>query len=132
MTLLFIFSELIHIAQHRNFAIPFALHQHGSNNNRTLEGVGQEGVNAEENQQVVGENSFLLMDTGGHYVFGTPNRCLDAAILVLVEAVGDKYEYIDWWLYELGDKVIELADGSQTWDLTTPEALYDYIVNVCN
>jgi hypothetical protein len=32
----------------------------------------------------------------------------------------------------LGDKVIELADGSQTWDLTTPEALYDYIVNVCN
>ena len=43
-----------------------------------------------------------------------------------------KYEYIDWWLYELGDKVIELADGSQTWDLTTPEALYDYIVNVCN
>ena len=63
---------------------------------------------------------------------GKPNRCLDAAILVLVEAVGDKYEYIDWWLYELGDKVIELADGSQTWDLTTPEALYDYIVNVCN
>ena len=72
----------------------------------------------------------LQMVGNGHYVFGTPNRCLDAAILVLVEAVRDKYEYIDWWLFELGDKIIESADGSQTWDLSTPEALYDYIVEV--
>ena len=86
-----------------------------------------------EQEEVDRQFSEALQTVGnGHYVFGTPNRCLDAAILVLVEAVGDKYEYIDWWLYELGDKVIELADGSQTWDLTTPEALYDYIVNVCN
>ena len=86
-----------------------------------------------EQEEVDRQFSEALQTVGnGHYVFGTPNRCQDAAILVLVEAVGDKYEYIDWWLYELGDKVIELADGSQTWDLTTPEALYDYIVNVCN
>ena len=74
----------------------------------------------------------LQMVGNGHYVFGTPNRCLDAAILVLVEAVRDKYEYIDWWLFELGDKIIESADGSQTCDLSTPEALYDYIVEVCS
>lgn len=75
----------------------------------------------------------LQMVGNGHYVFGTPNRCLDAALLVLVEAVGDKYEYIDWWLFELfNDYKINSADGSQSWDLTTPEALYDYIVNVCN
>lgn len=72
----------------------------------------------------------LQMVGNGHYVFGTPNRCLDAALLVLKQAVGDKYEYIDWWLFELGDKTIALADGSQSWDLTTPEALYDYIVEV--
>ena len=66
----------------------------------------------------------------GRFVFGTPNYYLDAALLVLKEAVGDKYEYIDWWLFELGDKTIALADGSQSWDLTTPEALYDYIVEV--
>ena len=72
----------------------------------------------------------LQMVGNGHYVFGTPNRYLDAALLVLKEAVGDKYEYIDWWLFELGDKAIALADGSQSWDLTTPEALYDYIVEV--
>ena len=78
-----------------------------------------------EQEEVDRQFSEALQTVGnGHYVFGTPNRCLDAAILVLVEAVGDKYE--------LGDKIIELADGSQTWDLTTPEALYDYIVNVCN
>ena len=75
----------------------------------------------------------LQMVGNGHYVFGTPNRCLEAALLVLVEAVGDKYEYIDWWLFELfNDYKITSADGSQSWDLTTPEALYDYIVNVCN
>ena len=86
-----------------------------------------------EQEEVDRQFSEALQTVGnGHYVFGTPNRCLDAAILVLVEAVGDKYEYIDWWLFEHGEKTIELADGSQSWDLTTPEALYDYIVNVCN
>lgn len=74
----------------------------------------------------------LQMVGNGHYVFGTPDRCLDAALLILVEAVGDKHEYIYWWLFELGDKVISLADGSQSWDLTTPEALYDYIVDVAD
>lgn len=86
-----------------------------------------------EQEEVDRQFSEALQTVGnGHYVFGTPSRYLDAAILVLVEAVGDKYEYIDWWLFELGDKVISMADGSQSWDLSTPEALYDYIVDVCN
>lgn len=86
-----------------------------------------------EQEEVNRKFSQALQAVGnGHYVFGTPNHYLDAALLVLVEAVEDKYEYIDWWLFELGDKTISLADGSQSWDLTTPEALYDYIVNVCN
>lgn len=86
-----------------------------------------------EQEKVNRQFSEALQTVGnGHYVFGTSNRYLDAALLVLVEAVGDKYEYIDWWLFELDDKTISLADGSQSWELTTPEALYDYIVNVCN
>ena len=36
----------------------------------------------------------------GHYVFGVNNKFYDAAMLVLKEAVNDKYDYISWWLYE--------------------------------
>ena len=48
-------------------------------------------------------------------------------------AMSDKYEYIEWWLFDTGrEKTVRLNDGSKTWDLATPEALYDYIVNECS
>lgn len=64
----------------------------------------------------------------GHYVFGTDNRYYKALLLMLKEELNDKYEYIEWWLYDAGDYVVENADGSQKWDLTEPGALYDYLV----
>jgi len=64
----------------------------------------------------------------GHFVFGTENKYREALILVLKAAVNDRYDYIDWWLYE-GAPGYEVwsADESEKWVLETPEALYDYI-----
>lgn len=86
----------------------------------------QEGINE--------EFSKALSKVGdGHFVFGENNRYLWALRLALKESLGDKYDYIDWWLYELSDdRTVWTSDRSKSWDLTTPEALYDYIVNECN
>lgn len=79
----------------------------------------------EINDQV--EKALQLVGDG-HYVFGTDNRYYRALLLVLKEELNDKYEYIEWWLYEAEDYVVENADGSQKWDLKEPGALYDYLV----
>lgn len=56
----------------------------------------------------------------------------DAAMLVLKEAVNDKYDYISWWLYEgEPDYKVWSSDNTEEWNLTEPEALYDFIVNEC-
>ena len=87
----------------------------------------------QEQDAINDEFAKALQTVGdGHYVFGVKNRYLSAAVLVLKEAVGDKYDYIDWWLFEpASDRTIWTSDESQSWDLTTPEALYDYITQEC-
>ena len=68
----------------------------------------------------------------GPFVFGYPNKYYDALLLVLKEGVGDKYDYIEWWLCEGSpDYKVSTADGTKTWVLKEPEALYDFIVNEC-
>ena len=75
----------------------------------------------------------LQLVGNGHYVFGTPNKYYDALLEVLKETVGDKYDYISWWLYEgAPDYKIWSTDESQEWDLKEPEALDDYITTECN
>lgn len=73
----------------------------------------------------------LEMVGDGHFVFGVKNQYLTAALLVLKEAVGDKFDYIDWWLYDTADYMIWSGDNTQSWNLREPEALYDYILNEC-
>ena len=88
--------------------------------------VEQEEINRRfaEARQLVGN---------GHYVFGNPNKYYDALLEVLKETVGDRYDYISWWLYEgAPDYKIWSTDESQEWDLKEPEALYDYITTECN
>ena len=52
---------------------------------------------------------------------------------VLNGTVGDRYDYISWWLYEgAPDYKIWSTDESQEWELKEPEALYDYITTECN
>ena len=55
----------------------------------------------------------------GHYVFGVNNKFYDAAMLVLKEAVNDKYDYISWWLYEgEPDYKVWSSDNTEEWNLT--------------
>lgn len=66
----------------------------------------------------------------GYFVFGTENKFFEALMLVLKEAVNDRYDYISWWLYEgAPDYKIWTEDGSKEWVLKEPGALYDYIVS---
>ena len=72
----------------------------------------------------------LQMVGNGHYVFGTPNKYYDALMEVLKETVGDKYDYISWWLYEGGpDYEVWSADQSHKWCLKELEDLYDFIIS---
>lgn len=74
----------------------------------------------------------LQMVGNGHYVFVTPNKYYDALLEVLRETVGDKYDYISWWLYEGSpDYEVWSGDEKQKWCLKEPEALYDYIRSEC-
>lgn len=69
---------------------------------------------------------------GSYIIYGVDNRCLTALRLILKEALDDKYDYIEWWLYDAKDDFkVTTVDGKQSWDLKEPEALYDYIVNEC-
>ena len=68
----------------------------------------------------------------GHFVFGTENRYYEALLLVLKEALPDKYDYISWWLYEATpDYRVWAEDGKKEWNLKEPAALYDFIINEC-
>ena len=71
----------------------------------------------------------LQMVGNGHFVFGTPNKFYDALLEVLKETVGDRYDYISWWLYE-GEPDYEVwtENETKTWCLKEPEALYDFSI----
>ena len=86
-----------------------------------------------QEQEKINEQFTKALDLvgNGHFVFGTENRYLEALLLVLKEAMNDKYDYIDWWLYDTSDYMIWSGDEKQEWYLKEPEALYDFIVNEC-
>lgn len=67
----------------------------------------------------------------GHFVVGTENRYFRALFLVLKEIFPDKDDYISWWLYEDVEKIVydSLDTDTETWNLTEPEALYDFLTN---
>lgn len=68
----------------------------------------------------------------GHFAFSGGAQYYEALMLVLKEAVGDKYDYISWWLYEgAPDYLIWSGDEKQEWCLKEPGDLYDFIQNEC-
>ena len=68
----------------------------------------------------------------GHYVFGVKNKCHAALLMVLQEAVNDRFNNIDWWLYEgAPDYMVWSGDEKKEWCLKEPEALYGYIREEC-
>ena len=69
----------------------------------------------------------------GHFIFGVKNKYFEALMLVLKEAMNDKYEYIDWWLHEATpDYKVWTEDMKKEWCLKEPEALYDFIRDECH
>ena len=68
----------------------------------------------------------------GHFVFGTENKYREALLMVLKEAVNDRFDYIGWWLYEgAPNYMIWSEDETKEWCLKEPEDLYDYIRTEC-
>ena len=84
----------------------------------------------EQNEIDLEFSKALDLVGNGHFAYGTGNKYLEALLLVLKEAVNDKYDYIEWWLYE-GEPDYEVwsDDESKRWILKEPEALYDFIAN---
>lgn len=62
----------------------------------------------------------------GHFVYGVKNKLHQATMLLLKEDCNDRYDYIDWWLYESTDHVV--SDDTKEWHLDTPDDLYDFLV----
>ena len=60
------------------------------------------------------------------FFFGAHDRNSKAIRILLKEIFHDKYDYLDWWLYEQVEKVIYWEDRS--FDVSTPEAFYDYMI----
>ena len=82
-----------------------------------------------QEQQATDERfSQMLQEMGnGHFVFGAENKYCKALLKVLAETMDDRYEYIEWWLYETSDYVVSMQDHSKEWNLEKPEDLYDYL-----
>ena len=60
------------------------------------------------------------------FFFGAHDRNNKAVRMLLKEIFHDKFDYLDWWLYEQVEKKIYWEDRS--FDVSTPEAFYDYMV----
>ena len=86
-----------------------------------------------EQESIDDEFGRALQKVGnGHFAYGTENKYRKALLMVLKDAINDQYDYIDWWLYEgAPDYKIWNEDESIEWDLTEPEALYDFITIEC-
>ena len=86
-----------------------------------------------EQESIDDEFGRALQKVGnGHFAYGTENKYRKALLMVLKDAINDQYDYIDWWLYEgVPDYKIWNEDESIEWDLTEPEALYDFITTEC-
>lgn len=85
-------------------------------------------------QEKINDNFSKALEAvgDGHFLYGVNNKYHEALMLVLKESVHDKYDYIEWWLYETTDYKVWTEDGRNEWNLKKPEALYDYIVNECS
>lgn len=88
-----------------------------------------------QNQKKTDEEfSSALEKVGdGHFVFNSGNKYFEALMLVLKEALPDKYDYVGWWLYEATpDYKVWSEDDNKEWNLREPEDLYDFITTECN
>lgn len=77
-------------------------------------------------------NKALDLVGNGHFVYGAENKYLKGLLLLIKEAMDDKYDYVGWWLYDATDDyTVYTEDCSRSWCLKEPEALYEFIINEC-
>lgn len=86
-----------------------------------------------QEQERINEQFSKALDLvgNGHFVYGTENRYLTALLLVLKETMNDRFDYIDWWLYDTDDYMVWEVNEKKKWCLKEPEALYDFIIGEC-
>lgn len=74
-------------------------------------------------------NELLKEYCDGFPVFTIGNKYLNQLIAVLKETSDDTGDLIEWWLYEKAEKIVteRVGDNCIKYDLTTAEALYDYL-----
>ena len=78
-------------------------------------------------------NDALQLVGDGHFVFGAKNQYLAALMMVMKEAVDDKYDYIEWWLYDATeDHRVWSEYEKKEWNLSDSAALYDFIKDECH
>ena len=65
---------------------------------------------------------------GSWVIFGTESKIKQALFLLLNEVINDSYDSISWWLYENVDKFIYDKKGNIIENLTSVDALYDYLI----
>ena len=86
-----------------------------------------------QQQRTFNEEMYALLRKYDTQTNGFDCGCLILHTLmsVLIAEMDDKHDYISWWLYEsTEDKTVTWTENGveRSVDLTTPEALYDYIV----
>lgn len=93
-------------------------------------------LNMIKEQQEIDDKVGDALETvcGGWVLFNSENKNLEALLLLLKELFVDIDDYISWWLYETVEKIVITKavgpfdiPGERTWDLTTAEALYDFM-----
>lgn len=78
------------------------------------------------------ENSMKLSEILGTGVVEFSSGVESALLTVLEVTMQDKEDWISWWLYEDVDKTVTLKADKSTIDLTTPIALYNFLVMEAN
>lgn len=76
----------------------------------------------------------LLIDPDFNGWISTANDLIDDLVKLLEYELGDKYEYISWWLYDIsdGNKFVyeDFKDDKQVrYNLNSPEDLYYYVID---
>ena len=63
--------------------------------------------------------------------FNIDSLHLQALLEVLAEVMEDKNDWIEWWLYEDGEKLVSWEENrvEVTADLTDPENLWEFLVS---
>ena len=89
-------------------------------------------LNMIKEQQEIDDKVGDALETvcGGWVLFNSENKNHQALVMLLEELCVDIHGYLSWWLYESCDKIVTCTNSDKeprVWDLTTPEALYDYI-----